>query len=228
MLVALAAMGCKEDEPHAKSVGARGLRLQAVGKAQCENALVDDFEDNDTQVLRADLRDGHWYGFKDNHGTSMLPGTMQAVEGGAQGSKYAVRISGKMGTDVDTFAGLGLELSGTQLPYDVSTASGICFFAKGAGEARVQLPDVNTFPEGGRCKTCYNSFGNDFALTTEWREYCFTFDSMTQSKGWGDQVPKLTPTLVFGIQWQFFKHGTEFDLWLDDVRLTCGNGKDVQ
>jgi hypothetical protein len=195
--------------------------LKVIGKASCEKPIIDDFEDNDLDISLFDDRSGAWYTYKDKNGTTLSPDPLALVNEGAQGSKQAIRIFGKTGQHVDTFAGLGVPLSDTQMPYDLTGVSGICFRAKGAGTARVMLPDVNTFPQGGRCKSCYNSFGKDFQLTADWQELCFRFEKMAQKQGWGEPAPALATDKVFGIQFQVYKHEASYDLSLDDVRWSC-------
>jgi hypothetical protein len=225
VLPLLLVFGChskeKASEQTALTPNARSFDLKAVGKASCERPVIDDFEDNDTDISIFDDRSGSWYTYKDKNGTTLSPDPLALTNEGAQGSKQGIRIFGKTGQDVDTFAGLGVPLSDTLMPYDLSGVSGICFRAKGAGTARVMLPDVNTFPQGGRCKSCYNSFGKDFQLTPDWQELCFRFEKMAQKRGWGEPAPALASDKVFGIQFQIYKHDLSYDLWLDDIRLSC-------
>ena len=65
------------------------------------------------------------------------------------------------------------------------------------------MPDVNTDPEGGVCTECFNDFGADLILTTEWKLYIFPWKSMKQMPGWGSpRKPHITPAKIFGIQFQ--------------------------
>lgn len=218
-------LGCqaKEKTPDraAPPPKAQAFDLKAIGKATCERPVVDDFEDSDADISLFDDRSGSWYTYKDKNGTTLSPDPLGLTNEGAQGSKHAIRIFGKTGQHVDTFAGLGVPLSETLMPYDLSGMSGICFRAKGSGTARVMLPDVNTFPQGGRCKSCYNSFGKDFQLTADWQELCFRFEKMAQKQGWGEAVPALSTDKVFGLQFQIYKHDISYDLWVDDIKLSC-------
>jgi hypothetical protein len=218
----LLALSChaKEKAPE-QAVKVSHFELKSAGKANCERIVVDDFEDNDAEISVFDDRSGSWYTYKDKNGTTLAPDPLTLTNEGAQGSKQSIRIFGKTGENMDTFAGLGVPLSDTLLPYDISAASGICFRAKGAGTARIMLPDVNTFPQGGRCKSCYNSFGKDFQLTPEWQELCFPFVKMTQKQGWGEPAAALATDMVFGVQFQINKHNETYDLWVDDIRLSC-------
>lgn len=194
----------------------------AAGSATCEQPLLDDLEDGNNQGLVVDNRGGYWFSFKDNAGSTLTPeGNFMPAAGGADGSKHAAHIAGKTGSAGVVYTGMGFNLSNPMAPYDLSGAKGICFKAKGTGSARVKVPDVNTTPEGGVCKTCYNDFGADFQLTPDWTEHCFAFADMKQQPGWGEPHPALTQTKAFSIQWQVSTPNAEYDVWVDDVRLMC-------
>lgn len=217
-------LGCKGRDQSAtdnRQLQLGVMDLKPAGKASCERPLIDNFEDGDTQVELFDGRGGYWYTFKDKNGTTLLPDPLAPASGGPGDSKQAIHISGRTGQHVETFAGMGLQFSESQLPYDLSAASGICFRAKGVGVARVQLPDVDTFPEGGRCKKCYNSFGRDFEVTSDWQDLCFSFNELSQKRGWGEPAPALVAERVFGVQWQVSRHDMDYDIWIDDIRLSC-------
>lgn len=195
---------------------------EAMGKATCANPALDDLEDADGRSLVADSRGGYWYTYKDSAGTTVEPmGSFNPIEGGANGSKLAANMKGKTADSGIVYAGLGVNLTDPMAPYDLSAASGFCFLAKGKGPVRVKLPDVYTAPEGQQCKQCYNDFGADLTLTENWTEYCFEFAKLSQSPGWGEPKPALTTDHVFSIQWQVGTPAVDFDVWVDDVRLTC-------
>jgi hypothetical protein len=93
---------------------------------------------------------------------------------------------------------------------------------KGSGIVRVTLSDRNTDPAGGVCKWCYNGFGADLELSTDWQEHCLKLDALRQQPGWGDpHPPALAKDGVFTLAWQVSSPGEAFDVWLDDVRLVC-------
>jgi hypothetical protein len=213
--------------PHGETSGptpapSKALKLVAVGKASCAQPLIDDVETEDVTIPTTDRRGGFWYTFKDGSGTTLEPdGPYTHAKTGAHGSKGSAHIAGRVAEKGTVYAGLAMHLTGTQLPYDLSPAAGICFWAKGHGVARVSISDINTAPEGGVCKVCYNSFGKTFELSADWEEYCFKFNRFTQSPGWGDRFDALAADAAFGIQWVVARPATDYDLWLDDVRLMC-------
>jgi hypothetical protein len=194
----------------------------SAGSATCESPLLDDLEDGDNRSAAVEARGGYWYSFKDSNGTTLSPdGNFTPGAGGAKSSKHAAHISGKTGASGVVYAGMGFNLADPMAPYDLSKVTGICFDAKGPGNARVKLPDVNTAPEGKVCKTCYNDFGADFQLTADWKEHCFKLSDLKQQSGWGEQKPALSKDKVFSVQWQVSAVGADYDLWVDNVRLMC-------
>jgi hypothetical protein len=196
--------------------------LSSAGAATCANLVLDDLEDGDNRGAPDDARGGYWYSFKDSNGTTLSPeGAFKPADGGAKSSKHAARINGKTGASGVVYAGMGFNLADPMAPYDLSKVTGICFDAKGPGAARVKLPDVNTAPEGHVCKTCYNDFGADFQLTPDWKEHCFKLSDLKQQSGWGEPHPALSRDKVFSIQWQVSATGADYDLSVDNVRLTC-------
>lgn len=195
----------------------------ALGKATCASPTLDDLEDGDGRSIVTDDRGGYWYTYKDNGGSTVEPqGSFSPTEGGANGSKFAAHMQGRTADAGIVYVGLGFNLTDPMAPYDLSTAKGFCFQGKGKGPLRVKLPDVYTAPEGEQCKQCYNDFGIELTLSEEWQEYCFDFAQLKQQSGWGEPKPALTTGRVFSIQWQISANATEFDVFIDDVRLVCG------
>jgi endoglucanase len=193
------------------------------------DGLVDDLEDNNHQVLQTAGRGGYWWASKDEKGSTVEPeGEITMTEGGAGGSKYALRVTGKIATGEGAWGSVvGLRLSQAGL-YDASKYAGVSFFAKvgekSATAVRLKVADVNSHPDGNVCKDgCYNDFGKDFKLSHEWQEYQVSFADMRQQDGWGDpRPPSITPAQLVQIAWLLSTPGTEFDLWLDDIRfLDC-------
>jgi hypothetical protein len=193
-----------------------------VGAATCENPLIEDLEDGDVKAAALDGRGGYWFTYKDSAGSTIAPeGQFKTASGGANGSKSSAQITGKTAAGGTVYVGMGFSLADPAAPYDLSKAKGFCFSAKGKGSARVKLPDVNTIPEGGVCKSCYNDFGADFTLTDDWKEHCFEFSALKQQSGWGEPKPAPAIDRVYQIQWQVSAPGADYDLWIDDVKLKC-------
>jgi endoglucanase len=196
------------------------------------DGLVDDGEDGNNQTLPVARRGGYWYTFVDKAGSTVTPmageqgGTFAMTEGGANGSKLAANFKGKIGTGALVFSGLGLNFVDPKDKYDASAFTGVAFFAKrgdeSTGKVRLKVPDGNTDPEGGVCSECFNDFGGDLNLTTEWRKYVFPFQTMAQMPGWGaPRKPHVKPATIYGLQWQVNTPGAAYDIWIDDVQFVC-------
>ena len=108
--------------------------------------------------------------------------------------------------------------------YDASDYKGIVFWAKLGDEAlqttiRVNVTSLQTLPQGGICKICYDSFGYNVSFTTEWAEYVLPFEGMMQ-RSVGDPVKTgLDLQHVFTVTIGF-NGPAAFDLWVDDIRST--------
>ncbi len=191
----------------------------------CPNGLLDDAEDNNTQIIVADGRDGYWFSFADMWGSTIEPRQrFEFSKGGPNDSKYAARIKGKLASVGDSlYAGFGFAFTNPKTPFDISKARGIRFWAKGPGKITFKVPDRNTDPQGDRCTDCYNDFGVDIYLRKEWMRYTVPFDKMRQQDGWGDRAPALDTTGAFVVQWQYSTPGGDYDIWVDEIELVgCG------
>jgi len=188
------------------------------------DGLIEDGEDNDTRILQRDGRGGYWYTSIDGNGSTMEPnGAFKMSSPGYGGSQYAAHMQGHMGSAGDSFwASIGFGLMDPQGPYDASRYAGITFWAKGPAHIRFKVPDGYTAPAGGRCKDCYNDFGIELALTSNWERYSIPFAALAQQPNWGDPMPQVTSSELFAIQWQFGTPGRDFDVWVDDIAFFCG------
>ncbi len=187
----------------------------------CPDGLIDDAEDGDNQIIETAGRDGYWFTFVDEWGSTIQPqGEFKMSAGGREGSRFAARMSGKMANAGDSiYAGMGFAFTNPKTPYDTRPASGLRFWAKGPGKVRFKAPDVNTIPEGDRCTDCYNDFGVDLFLQEGWTRYTVPFDDMMQQPGWGDRAPEIQRDMLFAVQWQYSTAGAEYEIWVDDVEL---------
>ncbi len=183
---------------------------RALKVASCPSAVVEDAEDLNNQILQLEGRGGYWFAFKDDEGSTIEPAGngFKPSAGGANASKYAARVSGKLApSGYSVYAGVGFSLDPDGSTYDASKYKGISFMAR-TNETivvRFKTPDVNTKPEGGRCKDCYNDFGVDLEVTPQWAHYTILFSDMSQQRGWGDAAPGVATDALFAIQWQLGK-----------------------
>ncbi len=91
-----------------------------------------------------------------------------------------------------------------------------------SAKVRLKVPDANTDPDGGACTECFNDFGGDLTLTTEWKQYIFPWKSMKQMPGWGNpRKPHITPSKIFGIQFQVNVPSANYDIYVDDLKFVC-------
>lgn len=155
-------------------------------------------------------------------------GTFEMSPGGADGTGFAARFKGQIGTGNLVFSGMGMNFLDPKGGYDSSKYGGISFWAKkgagSTGKVRLKIPDSNTDPDGGVCTECFNDFGMDLTLTEEWQLFTIPFGALKQQKGWGK--PRKSGAEVsglYGIQFQVNDPGQAYDIWVDQIRFTgCG------
>jgi endoglucanase len=239
-LCAWAAAGCIAPPPQAPSaapgsaasLGVHANASTAAYKDCGPEGMIDDGEDGNNQNLPLANRGGYWYTFVDKAGSTITPmageqgGTFTMTEGGANASKYAANMKGKIGQAMIVFGGLGMNFIDPKGQYDASKYTGIAFYAKrgenSTGKVRLKVPDASTDPEGGICSECFNDFGADINLTTEWKKYVFPFKKMTQLSGWGaPHKPHIDPSKIYGVQFQVNTQGANYDIWVDDLQFIC-------
>ncbi len=189
-------------------------------------AVIDDAEDGDDQIALAAGRNGYIYTYVDDAGTLVEPSSssFKATKGGAGGSEFALRFKGQTAKAGEVYAGMGFSFREPMGPYDASRCKGISFIAKkgpgGTDSIKVKVPDINTAPEGGVCKECYNDFGIGLKVTEEWTRYVVAFTSLKQESGWGNPKPAtVDASKLFGIQWQTAALGATFDFWIDNIEF---------
>lgn len=188
-----------------------------------EDGLIEDFEDDNTQLVKQGGRGGYWFLHTDPNGSTLEPGAFMPEAGGANGTGHAVHIWGETASSQGAYgSSLGANFL-NEGPYDASKYVGVRFKAKiGEGTSRTvrfKLPDVNTHKDAGVCTDCWNHFGKDLSLTTEWEEYVVLFSDTTQVAGWGSPRPSgVAVDKLWGIDWTIGP-GRKFDIWLDDVEF---------
>jgi hypothetical protein len=191
----------------------------------CEQqALIDNCEDRDDQILLRQNRGGYIYTFVDTVGSTISPteGSFKMERPGAAGSKYAMHVKGKLAATGETFAGVGMDLRSPRGGYNASRYKGVSFLAKTGPNAtshvRFSIPDINTDKDGKVCTECFNAFGIGVELTEEWTRYEVAFSELKQDAGWGNpRPPAVDASKLFNVQWQVSAPGSVFDIWIDDV-----------
>jgi endoglucanase len=206
--------------------------LAAAGFRDCGAAgLLDDGEDGNNQNVVGADRGGYWYTFRDKRGTTVEPaagedGGTFAMSPGGHGSKLAARYHGKIGRGAPLFAGLGMNFVDPKAAYDATKYAGIAFWARrdasSTGKVRLKLPDVDTDPEGGVCTECFNDFGADLNLTTDWQLYVFPWAALKQMPYWGNpRKQSIVPAKLYGVQFQVNVPSAAYDIYVDDLQFVC-------
>lgn len=218
-------VGCIDLSKQATCPAGPGAPKACAGATRAaDDGLIDDFEDNDNQVSKVADRGGYWFTSHDPNGSNIDPTPFAVSQGGA-GSDKALHVFGLTSSDSAAWGALVGASFVQQGVYDASKYSGISFKAKVGAKStknvRFNVGDVNTHPDGGVCKTCWNHFGKDLTLTSEWHEYKISFAELQQQPGWGDRFAAVTPSKLIALYWAIGP-GKPFDLWIDDIRfLEC-------
>lgn len=227
--MALGAFACSP------AVNSPDMEQTAEGAPCGPQALVEDGEDGNNQVIVQDGRAGYIYTYIDAEGTTVTPkagsdgGVFETSPGGVNGSKNALRMSGTVAKAQIVYAGMGLNLTDPKDTYDASRYKGVSFYAKrgpnGTRKVRFKIPDANTDPDGQQCTACYNDFGLEIKLSDEWQKFIIPFDKLKQEPGWGSPRPgTVAYDKMYALQWQV-KYPGEYDVWVDDVAFTgCEGG----
>ena len=216
----------------APAAAASGPQSANVGKDCGATGLIDDGEDGNNQNLPNDGRGGYWYTFKDKGTTTVEPtageegGTFAMSEGGKD-AQYAARFHGTIGTGSVVFSGMGMNFVDPKDAYDASKYAGVSFWAKkgsaeSTGKVRLKIPDSNTDPQGGVCTECFNDFGANVVLTTEWKQFSFKWSQLKQLPDWGaPHKPHITQSKLYGVQFQVNIPRSTYDIYIDDLKFIC-------
>jgi hypothetical protein len=222
--------GCEEGPVAGGAASPAQANLKSCGP----DGLIDDGEDNNNRIATLSGRGGYWYTYTDKLNSTIAPapgGTFSMSAGGANGSKFAANMKGKIGgadqPPLYLSVGMGLGFTDPRNSYDASPYKGISFWAKkgplSTGKVRLKVPDVNTDPQGKVCTdACFNDFGADLELTYAWTKYTFAWSDLRQLSGWGSpSPPAITEPKLYGIQFQVSEPGADYDIWVDDLEFLC-------
>jgi endoglucanase len=189
-----------------------------------DDGLIEDFEDDNSQVIKSAGRDGYWWMHHDPNGSTIEPDGFATEEGGAAGDDYAINIRGQTASSQGAYgSSLGVNFTASNTAYDASKYIGVRFKAKAAEDStksvRLKVADVNTHKDGGVCTDCWNHFGKDIKLSNEWDQYTVLFSELHQVPGWGQPRPSAVKTdELWGLDWTVGP-GRKFDIWIDDVEF---------
>jgi hypothetical protein len=226
MLMAQAGGGCGDVDPVVVAPGCpQGpLRGPLEWEQEPGNKLVDDFEDGNVMVVQVSGRDGSWVIGDD--GTAPKPAAEASSRCAGRGSRAGHFTGGgfaEWGANwTAVFRQAGPIMA---VPYDGSRWGGVSFWVA-AGEratAPFELPAGITTMDvawnGGVCSAnCMDFYAKTVPITRSWQRVHLRFDDLKQGN-WGDvQTPMRRDQLVGFIIWPN-PTSSEFDIWLDDVRL---------
>jgi len=199
----------------------------AHGTKAADNGLIDDLEDGNDKSAPLDGRNGNWWVGKAEHATVSIPaGAVKPSAGGAAGGKFGMHFAGKTDNSDPWGAAVGVNFLASGAFYDASKYAGISYKIKSAKpglDVRLKINDVNTHPDGGKCtKECFNAFGREMIVGTEWKEMTLMWSELTQQSDWGNpRPPMIEPHKLKDVEFQIWP-GADFDIWIDDVHfLAC-------
>jgi len=190
------------------------------------DGLIDDMEDGNSQLALLAGRDGYWWSAHDDKGSTIEPAEFTPLEAGPGGNGLAVMYHGLTSSGTGAW---GTNFGATFLSggaYDASKYVGISFSAKVGKDStkkiRFKVGDINTHKDGGLCKDCWNHFGKDLTLSTEWQDYQVLFSELKQADGWGDpRPPSVSVSQLWNIDFSIGP-GMRYEVWVDDVQfLEC-------
>jgi hypothetical protein len=195
------------------------------------DALIDDFEDNNTQIAVIGDRGGYWYTYADKQGSTVWPvegdkgGTFTMVDGGHD-SKFAANVKGHLVSKSDTYAAMGLNFLDPKGGYDASAYEGITFFTKRGsgsnGKLWVKVSDGNTDPDGGICSACFNDYQVQIEVGDVWQRVVIPFHDLRQEGDWGSpRKPHVDRGKLYAIHFESKTPGADFDFLVDDIAFIC-------
>ncbi len=191
---------------------------------------IDDLEDGNLDVPKADSRSSRWFFQTDGSmtGTSQpAAAALIPVDGGANGTTKAFHLAGDLFTTWGVVLGTGLnDALGLNCPYDASAYGGISFYAKGSGQIRFAVAESAIYPTslGGTCVSptpadadCFNAHGKLITLTADWTQYEIPWSELAQGN-WGVRAA-FDPKTIMLIEFAATNEQQPFDFWVDELQF---------
>jgi hypothetical protein len=217
---------CPTDEGGATAATGANIKSCPGDTKIAGDGDLDDFEDQNSQIIDLGGRNGYWWSSHDDKGSTIEPEKFTTVEGGVNGSK-ALRWHGRTSSADGAYGSVFGFTFNNEGTYDAAHYVGVRFMAKVGADThtkvRFHVGDINTHKDAGVCKDCWNHFGKNMEFTTEWQEYKVLFSELKQRAGWGDpRPPSVTPDKLWNLDWSIIDKGVSFDIYLDDIAfLDC-------
>jgi hypothetical protein len=183
-------------------------RSRGLGNAP----VIDDFEDQNPQILPNDLRSGQWFAYGEGGSRTFVnpaPPTTQRT-----GSAYALRASSAtLEAGLIPHGGVGFDLRPDMECYDASAYPGLQFW--GIGPGRVEVA-IRTASAGNACLDPQNCDYHRYAidLGRSWASYTIPWSAFVQNSGAGP----LDPRDILSIYFHSPAQGWNF--WIDDVSFS--------
>ncbi len=214
-------------EPEADSTLQRCTDAVGMGS----EPLVDDFEDDDLDVIETDGRAANWYSYNssDDSGQMFVIKRMNGLP------SEGIRALFTSGSGYE-WAGIGMGLRWAapdvdgiwrDCVYDASVYDGVRFWARGNGEEvrlTISVPGVIPLDEGGTCDPdeapCWANHGIDLTIGDDWVEYYVAFSDLEQPE-WGNDLGPLDTQTLRTLQFEF-PQNADFALWIDDIGFYSG------
>jgi hypothetical protein len=157
---------------------------------------------------------GSWFVYSDKTPTGVKkPPSVEEFESAIENG--ALHTSGKGYTQWG--GGVGTNLCGGAMltPVDGTKYKGIRFKASGTTPMKFLVATVDTMPEFGRCKKCYDHFMVTVTtLSKDAKVFEYKWADLKQS-GWGDRT-KFDTKAIVGLNWTS-KDAQAWDFTIDDV-----------
>ena len=245
MLVAAPLLACEARNLVADAGGAGGT---GVIVDRWPTVLLSDFEDPAAAtVVRVGSppRNGTWNAYNDESATCVQTPAAGAPyvgepppAGTSPFSRGSLALHGRWAGCTSWGGGIGADINtpvvadgatyfGPKVPYDLSTYSGVTFYAMAAPGSdthlRFKLTMRATTPVqgGGACDDTVNVCGDDWGLQFDlpgngtWKQYIVRFSGVAfGQEGWGAVFP-WNPSDVTGVQIQSVDVGEPYDFWID-------------
>jgi endoglucanase len=219
------------DVPVAAAVGVDARPLARAVSRCAERALILHAEHEQDSLQTSAGFSGHVYTYADSYGSHIvpfppnLPGGGFSMSPGGVRSPYAAHMIGELVQGDAVFAGMGANFFDPKRPFDASSFQRVEFWARVGRDSnrrvRFSLTDRNTDPDGGVCGECFNDFGVELELETEWTRHELELGRFAQLPGWGSPRPaRLDTAALFGFQLRVVDGGTSFDVWLDELAFS--------
>jgi hypothetical protein len=221
--------------------GSAGVANNA-GAATVDTNLIDDFEDNDKQIVIVSnpRRDGIWdtnndmtVGGVQTPTPLMFKPTLLGADAPYAGDMYAAHSTGSGFTNYGAYMNVSMRAVAdyaTTPVYDASSYKGISFRAKASAASgkimRVRFVSGDTDPRLKKCvapgtpeTACYNHYYATVTLTTSWAVHSVAFSSFVQGTDGMINPGGIDLKEMYGLEF-YFPTPSDYDLWLDDLTFT--------